>query len=117
MAPRWLTRLPAVRSPTPPAARFLEPPPVEILFLGTAAISPYRALLKTTDYVEIIAQFLNRAVLRKGSVPMRARLRTFVAAFALSTPIALAALLSPASAADQTILNVSYDPTRELYKA
>ena len=48
---------------------------------------------------------------------MRARLRTFVAAFALSTPIALSALLSPASAADQTILNVSYDPTRELYKA
>ena len=48
---------------------------------------------------------------------MRARLRTFVAAVALSTPVALAAILSPASAADQTILNVSYDPTRELYKA
>jgi sulfate/thiosulfate-binding protein len=48
---------------------------------------------------------------------MRSRLRTFAAALALTAPVVLAATLSPVLAADQTILNVSYDPTRELYKA
>src|ERR1700738_4125920 len=42
-----------------------------------------------------------------------ARPRSFAAAFVLA---ALAAI-APASAATTTILNVSYDPTRELYKA
>src|SRR5947207_1873661 len=42
----------------------------------------------------------------------RTRLRCFAAAFALAGLAAIA----PASA-DTTILNVSYDPTRELYKA
>src|SRR5436190_7263231 len=42
----------------------------------------------------------------------RTRLRCFAAAFALAGFAAIA----PA-AADTTILNVSYDPTRELYKA
>ncbi len=40
------------------------------------------------------------------------RLRTFVAAAALAGVV----LSAPALAADTTILNVSYDPTRELYK-
>jgi sulfate/thiosulfate transport system substrate-binding protein len=44
------------------------------------------------------------------------KLRTLAAAFALAAPIALSTPVSPAFA-DQTILNVSYDPTRELYKA
>ena len=47
---------------------------------------------------------------------MTTKLRTFAAALALSAPLALSSLVAPASA-DQTILNVSYDPTRELYKA
>ena len=42
---------------------------------------------------------------------------TFGVALALALPFGLAAGLSSAVAADQTILNVSYDPTRELYKA
>ena len=41
----------------------------------------------------------------------RTRLRSFAAAVALS------ALAATAATADTTILNVSYDPTRELYKA
>jgi sulfate/thiosulfate-binding protein len=41
------------------------------------------------------------------------RLRTFAAALA----IVGFSVTAPAFAADQTILNVSYDPTRELYKA
>lgn len=46
---------------------------------------------------------------------MQLKLLTLVAALAL--PLGLAGPVSPAAAADQTILNVSYDPTRELYKA
>jgi sulfate/thiosulfate-binding protein len=48
---------------------------------------------------------------------MLSRLRTLAAALALTAPVVLAAIVSPVLAADQTILNVSYDPTRELYKA
>jgi sulfate/thiosulfate-binding protein len=44
------------------------------------------------------------------------KLRTFAAALALAAPIALSGLIAQAFA-DQTILNVSYDPTRELYRA
>ncbi len=44
-------------------------------------------------------------------------LKRLTLAAALALPLGLAALVSPVSAADQTILNVSYDPTRELYKA
>jgi sulfate transport system substrate-binding protein len=47
---------------------------------------------------------------------MSTKLRTFAAALALSAPLALSSLIAPALA-DQSILNVSYDPTRELYKA
>src|SRR5260221_5576225 len=43
----------------------------------------------------------------------RTRLRCFAAAFVLA---GFAAIV-PAASADTTILNVSYDPTRELYKA
>ncbi len=41
------------------------------------------------------------------------RFRTLAAALAITG----FGMMAPASAADQTILNVSYDPTRELYKA
>ncbi len=41
------------------------------------------------------------------------RLRTYAAALAI---VGLS-MTAPAFAADQTILNVSYDPTRELYSA
>jgi sulfate transport system substrate-binding protein len=44
-------------------------------------------------------------------------LKRLTLAAALALPLGLAAMVSPAAAADQTILNVSYDPTRELYKA
>jgi sulfate/thiosulfate transport system substrate-binding protein len=48
---------------------------------------------------------------------MLSRLRTLAAALVLTAPVGLAATLSSALAADETILNVSYDPTRELFKA
>jgi sulfate/thiosulfate-binding protein len=46
---------------------------------------------------------------------MKTRLRSLAVVLALTAPVVLAGVV-PASA-DQTILNVSYDPTRELYKA
>lgn len=47
---------------------------------------------------------------------MKTKLRSLAVALALSAPLSLSGLIASASA-DQTILNVSYDPTRELYKA
>jgi sulfate transport system substrate-binding protein len=47
---------------------------------------------------------------------MKTKLRSLAVALALSAPLSLSGLTASASA-DQTILNVSYDPTRELYKA
>jgi sulfate transport system substrate-binding protein len=52
-----------------------------------------------------------------GSLSMKLKYLTLAAALALLAPAAVATSPSPAVAADQTILNVSYDPTRELYKA
>jgi sulfate transport system substrate-binding protein len=48
---------------------------------------------------------------------MKLKFLTIATALALAAPIGIAAGVSSAAAADQTILNVSYDPTRELYKA
>jgi sulfate transport system substrate-binding protein len=62
-------------------------------------------LLIPTNYVEI-TRLLNRRT------SMTSNLRSLAAAAAL----VVAGLAAPAFA-DQTILNVSYDPTRELYKA
>ena len=47
---------------------------------------------------------------------MATKLRTIAAALLLSAPFVLAGPIAPATA-DQSILNASYDPTRELYKA